>query len=327
VEVLGAECCCFLAWQKIQNNCKHLRNLLRRAPADKLKSSSIRAGIMGLLLLVSMLSVLLLQLVDLRDTTVLVEPTTAFIPAAAPSPSSAPPAPAPIQVSPTPDSGVGTIVTRQLFDELYPNRNKTFYTYDAFIVAAKSFPTFGNQGSHKVRLREIAAYSAHVQQETAGLFYVEEIDQSFNYCDNTSTEYPCAPGQSYFGRGPLQLSWNYNYGPASAAVGANILADPNLVAEDPVISFKTSFWFWTTPSGTIPSIHEVLVGEWKPTKADIKAGRKPGFGVTIDIINGAVECGTVTPQAQNRILYFKQFCKLLNVSTGPNLSCANMQPF
>ncbi|CAK9213594.1 unnamed protein product [Sphagnum jensenii] len=263
---------------------------------------------MGLLLLVSMLSVLLLQL-----------------------------------VSPTPDSGVGTIVTRQLFDELYPNRNKTFYTYDAFIVAAKSFPTFGNQGSHKIRLREIAAYSAHVQQETAGnkinltrpfmncvcagLFYVEEIDQSFNYCDNTSTEYPCAPGQSYFGRGPLQLSWNYNYGPASAAVGANILADPNLVAEDPVISFKTSFWFWTTPSGTIPSIHEVLVGEWKPTKADIEAGRKPGFGVTIDIINGAIECGTVTPQAQNRILYFKQFCKLLNVSTGPNLSCANMQPF
>jgi len=123
---------------------------------------------MGLLLLVSMFSVLFLQLVDLSETTVLVEPTATYIPAAAPSPSSAPPAPAPIQVSPTPDSGVGTIVTRQLFDELYPNRNKTFYTYDAFIVAAKSFPTFGNQGSHKIRLREIAAYSAHVQQETAG---------------------------------------------------------------------------------------------------------------------------------------------------------------
>ncbi len=40
-----------------------------------------------------------------------------------------------------------------------------------------------------------------------GLFYVEEIDQSFNYCDNTSIQYPCAPGQKYFGRGPLQLSW------------------------------------------------------------------------------------------------------------------------
>jgi hypothetical protein len=126
------------------------------------------AGIMGLLLLVSMLSVLLLQLVDLRDTKFLVEPTTASIPAAAPSASSAPPAPAPIQVSPTPDSGVGTIVTRQLFDELYPNRNQSFYTYDAFIVAAKSFPTFGNQGCREIRLREIAAYSAHVQQETAG---------------------------------------------------------------------------------------------------------------------------------------------------------------
>lgn len=41
----------------------------------------------------------------------------------------------------------------------------------------------------------------------AGLYYITEIDQSNSYCDSTDTQYPCAPGQKYFGRGPLQLSW------------------------------------------------------------------------------------------------------------------------
>ncbi|CAK9882208.1 unnamed protein product [Sphagnum jensenii] len=268
--------------------------------------------------LVAVVSLLLLQLLELSDTTAVAASS------AGPPGASTPPS---VGVAPTSDSGVGALVTRQLFDELYPNRNKSFYTYDSFIAAARAFPTFGTQGSHKTRVREIAAFSAHVQQETAGLFYVEEIDQSSNYCDNTSIQYPCAPGQKYFGRGPLQLSWNYNYGAASAKVGANILAQPYLVSQDPILAFKSSFYFWTSGSGTIPSIHEVLIGKWKPSKADQEAGRKPGFGVTIDIINGGLECGKVTPQPQNRVKYFKQFCKQLNVSTGPNLSCATMQPF
>jgi hypothetical protein len=148
--------------------------------------------------LVAVVSLLLLQLLELSDTTAVAASS------AGPPGASTPPS---VGVAPTSDSGVGALVTHQLFDELYPNRNKSFYTYDAFIAAARAFPTFGTQGSHKTRVREIAAFSAHVQQETAGLFYVEEIDQSANYCDNTSIQYPCAPGQKYFGRGPLQLSW------------------------------------------------------------------------------------------------------------------------
>jgi hypothetical protein len=41
---------------------------------------------------------------------------------------------------------------------------------------------------------------------TAGLVYINEIDQS-QYCDPSSTQYPCAAGQEYYGRGPLQISW------------------------------------------------------------------------------------------------------------------------
>lgn len=120
---------------------------------------------------------------------------------------------------------------------------------------------------------------------------------------------------------------NYNYGAAAPSVRRPILTKPNLVALDPVLAFETSLWFWTTPSGTIPSIHNVITGEYVPTQADINAGRLPGFGLTIDIINGGLECGTATPQAANRVTYFKQFCSLLGVDPGPNLTCENMTPY
>lgn len=57
-----------------------------------------------------------------------------------------------------------------MFELLYPNYNKSFYSYDAFIVAARAFPKFLNEGNHQARLRELAAWSAHIQQETAGEF-------------------------------------------------------------------------------------------------------------------------------------------------------------
>ena len=84
-----------------------------------------------------------------------------------PMPPSPPPPPRP-HVSPSPDRGAGRIITRRLFEALYPDYNKTFYSYDAFIVAARAFPLFLTQGSREERLRELAAFSAHVQQETAG---------------------------------------------------------------------------------------------------------------------------------------------------------------
>ncbi|CAN6830809.1 unnamed protein product [Brassica oleracea] len=34
-----------------------------------------------------------------------------------------------------------------------------------------------------------------------------------DYCNPEKTEFPCVPGKGYYGRGAIQLSWNYNYGP------------------------------------------------------------------------------------------------------------------
>ncbi|KAK1319616.1 Chitinase 5 [Acorus calamus] len=67
---------------------------------------------------------------------------------------------------------------------------------------------------------EIAAFFAHVTHETGHFCYIEEINgASGNYCDNTNTRYRCVPRKTYYGRGPLQISWNYNYGPAGRALG------------------------------------------------------------------------------------------------------------
>ena len=80
----------------------------------------------------------------------------------------------------------------------------------------------------------------------ADFCYIEEIEgASKDYCDKTNRHYPCAHNKGYYGRGPIQLSWNFNYGPAGENNGFDGLNAPETVASDPVISFKTALWYWT----------------------------------------------------------------------------------
>jgi hypothetical protein len=120
---------------------------------------------------------------------------------------------------------------------------------------------------------------------------------------------------------------NYNYGAASGSVGYNILADPDEVATNATLSFETALWFWTTPASPKPSCHNVMVGNWTPSSEDIADGREPGFGETINIINGGLECGTSSAAANNRITYYENFCSQLGVSPGSNVSCASATPY
>ncbi|CAK9157216.1 unnamed protein product [Ilex paraguariensis] len=59
---------------------------------------------------------------------------------------------------------VGSIISRTQFDQMLKHRNdaaclaKGFYTYDAFVSAAKSFGAFGTTGATDIRKREIAAF-------------------------------------------------------------------------------------------------------------------------------------------------------------------------
>ncbi|RXI09755.1 hypothetical protein DVH24_030254 [Malus domestica] len=40
-----------------------------------------------------------------------------------------------------------------------------------------------------------------------------------------------------------------------------------------------------------PSSHDVMVGLYVPTEADVAANRTVGFGLVTNIINGGLECG------------------------------------
>ncbi|CAN5958783.1 unnamed protein product [Sphagnum jensenii] len=231
-------------------------------------------------------------------------------------PPSTPPAP----------GGLGEILSESLFNSFFPNRNKSFYSYESFIKAAKSFPEFAATGDKDQRKREVAAFCANVCQETSCLLHVTEIEEH-TLCEPTRT-YCCAEGKKYFGRGPLQLSWSYNYGAASPSVGSDILCNPDKVAEDPVLAFKTAIWFWTTPQSPKPSCHDVMVGRWSPSDNDVALGRKPGFGQTINIINGFYECGPRWGrEGQNRVQYYRDFCRALNVSPGEYLECKAATPY
>ncbi|MBD5785032.1 chitinase [Cellulosimicrobium terreum] len=205
----------------------------------------------------------------------------------------------------------GFVVSEAQFNQMFPNRNP-FYTYQGLVAALSAYPQFASAGGTEIAKREAAAFLANVNHETGGLVYVKEINTANypHYCD-PSQSYGCPAGQSaYYGKGPIQLSWNYNYKAAGDALGIDLLRNPYLVETDPAVSWKTGLWFWNTQSGAgSMSGHQAIVGG-------------AGFGESIRSINGSIECNGGNPaQVQSRIAAFQRFAQILGTTTGANLSC------
>ncbi|KAK1692692.1 hypothetical protein QYE76_009389 [Lolium multiflorum] len=244
---------------------------------------------------------------------------------------------------------ISSIVSEDDYASLFLHKDdaacpaKGFYNYSAFVSAAERFPEFGSTSRNfDTRRREVAAFLAQISHETTGgwatapdgpfawgLCFKEELTPPSNYCDANNTQWPCVPGKSYHGRGPMQLSWNYNYGPAGEALDFDGLGNPEVVASDPAVAFKAALWFWMTPQPPKPSCHDVMVGRYRPTTADKAANRRTGFGLTTNIINGGLECNrTGNAQADDRVGYYRRYGDILGVrNLGPNLDCANQLPF
>jgi len=203
---------------------------------------------------------------------------------------------------------VGTIISQSFFNDLAGGaasscKDTGFYTYDAFIAAANAYSGFGTTGSSDDQKRELAAFFANVMHETGGLCYINEISPPSNYCQSSST-WPCASGKSYHGRGPIQLSWNYNYEAAGQDIGFDGLNNPEKVGQDATISFKTAVWFWMKHS----NCHSAIT-----------SGK--GFGRTIKAINGGECNGGNSGQVNSRVDYYQKFCSQLGVVPGTNISC------
>ena len=107
------------------------------------------------------------------------------------------------------------------------NGNADFYSFETFVAAAKIFPSFLGDDEDNVNKKELAAFLANIAQETSGgwetapggyfnwgLYFLEEnsIGSKYAYNDTSNKKYPGIDGKYYFGRGPKQLTWNYNYG-------------------------------------------------------------------------------------------------------------------
>jgi predicted chitinase len=182
---------------------------------------------------------------------------------------------------PAPGCGFAVIVTRQFFDAIFPPAGRhPLYTYDALVQAAKGFPAFAATGDLNTCRKEAAAFLANVNRETGTLHFADQIAKA-PYCQPSAT-CPCDPATTdrskwYYGRGAIQLSWNYNYCRAGTDLGTDIAANPSLVATNAELSWKTALWFW-------------MVARAGACHTAMTTPDGGGFGQTINAINGGVEC-------------------------------------
>ena len=209
--------------------------------------------------------------------------------------------------------------------------------------------------------RELATLFAHFVQETGlksaqqgnepwqqGLHYTTEAVCSEGgalylqpECDYKSTNWSAAEdawppqdGKQYFGRGVLQLSWNYNYGQFSNIAFTeevddrlNLLKNPEKVITDPTLIFLSGLWFYMTPQTPKPSMHEVVTGFFKPNAVDTSLGIKATFGATTNIIN-PLECGSGFNQAAtDRASYYASFLNYFGLPDEPDTLCESMEDF
>ena len=163
----------------------------------------------------------------------------------------------------------------------FPQANP-IYTYENFLKAVSKFPkfcgesntAFNNLTVEQACKRELAAIFAHWGQETGkrdpadgpfwtqALYWVQEIrcngtnDPSCDYkaYNWAADAWPNDPDEQYYGRGPMQLSWNYNYGqfsnifaPSSYNSKLYLLENPDLVHEDGALAMMAGIWFYMTP--------------------------------------------------------------------------------
>lgn len=160
-------------------------------------------------------------------------------------------------------------------------------------------------GDLNTRKRELAGFLANISHETGGgtiqgevdeeltgLYFNEEVgyigSSAIGYVQSTGTNYLPVEGKSYHGRGPIQLSYNYNYGLCSDVLFGDssiLLKNPEKVTEDGVTGIMTGIWFWMTPQPPKPSCHQVITGIWEPKAGAPNEKYNGNFGLTIVIIN------------------------------------------
>ncbi len=211
------------------------------------------------------------------------------------------------------------------------------------------YGSFLAEGDLNTRKRELAGFLANISHETgggtidgivdeslSGLYFNEEVgfigSSAIGYVQGSGTSYLPVAGKSYHGRGPIQLSYNYNYGLCSDVLFGDssiLLNDPDKLEQDGVLGFMTGIWFWMTPQPPKPSCHQVITGVWQPKAGAPNEKYNGNFGLTIIIINNeAGQSENGVGAVARRAKYYRIFAEKMGADiTGEHCDTVGMTTF
>ena len=230
------------------------------------------------------------------------------------------------------------------------NFNEEWIQTKPLCTSVCDYGSFLAEGDLNTRKRELAGFLANISHETgggsvdgltddskSGLYFNEEVgfigSDAIGYVQGSGTSYLPVAGKSYHGRGPIQLSYNYNYGLCSDVLfgdSSKLLNDPDLIEQDGKLGFMTGIWFWMTPQPPKPSCHQVITGTWEPKSPDApNASYNGNFGLTIIIINNeAGQSENGAGAVARRARYYRIFSQKMGADiTGEHCDTVGMGTF
>ncbi|KAI9209502.1 lysozyme-like domain-containing protein [Polychytrium aggregatum] len=155
---------------------------------------------------------------------------------------------------------------------------------------------------------ELAMFLGEIDHESDGLTAVVEYCALPSAKSSCVTSYdgpawcnaPVPAGKHYYGRGFIQLSWSCNYQAAGKSIGVDLLSNPDLVATDITLAWKTAVWFW----------YENNCG-------------KGSFADATRAINGQLECNGGSGAANQvlRIQRYQEVLKCMSMTDSRPMSC------
>ena len=109
-----------------------------------------------------------------------------------------------------------------------------------------------------------------------------------------------------------------------------LLDDPDLFVHDNgYLALASAMWFYMSPQSPKPSMHEIVTGLYEPNERDTSVGITNDFGATTLIINGGLECGSLTPStgASNRAMYYSDLLAYFALPSETGTGCEDMGSF
>lgn len=134
---------------------------------------------------------------------------------------------------------------------------------------------------------------------------MEEIACKNTKCPGSYRSPGDNPKLFYYGRGYIQLTWSYNYRAASFYLfnDDRLVQNPDQVAYDDSIAWKTAYWFWKA------NVH---------SSSEIQKGH---FGASTKAINGG-ECNPCHLACPTRFDYYGRVLKAWGINEVPsNIGC------